>query len=378
MRDGRIVILHVLGGLSMGGAESRIMDVWRHMDREKFTFDFLLNEAPGYYEKEALELGSRIYRGPKYKIINAASFKNGMRKLFEEHGDTDIVEGHSTNTAALYLPLAKKAGMVTLAHAHSAGVEPGLSGMLKKWTRRGLPDKTDYMLACSTDAAKAVYGTMDRVRLIPNSEELERFAPTAENLRGGDSLKKELGIEDRFVVGHVGRFHYAKNHPFLLEVFKELLKQRKDALLLLVGDGEELEKVKQKAGELGISENVIFAGMCPDPAPYYQAMDVLVFPSFYEGLPGTIVESQASGVPALLSDTVTRDVDITELAVYEPLSSGVKSWAEKALALAEKYPRSERQSLMHCSEKMADAGFDIKKQVLELQDFYGSVLREDK
>ena len=136
-----------------------------------------------------------------------------------------------------------------------------------------------------------------------------------------------------------------------------------------------LEKeIRDKARELGLEKSVIFAGRQGDPAPYYQAMDILVFPSHYEGLPGTIVESQASGLPALVSDQVTKDVKVTELAVYLPLEKSAAVWAEKALELLGSYPRKERAGLTTCTEKLRETGFDVKGQVHMLEDLYREML----
>ncbi|MCR5249650.1 MAG: glycosyltransferase family 1 protein [Lachnospiraceae bacterium] len=376
--NGKIRVLQVIGGLSVGGAESRIMDILRLLDREHFQYDFLLNEAPGFYEEEAKALGCHVYRTVKYRFYNRARYEREMREFFATHPGIDIVQGHSTNTAALYLPIAKAAGVpVTIAHARSAGVDPGIKGALVKLTRRGLAKKTDYCWACSGEAAEAVFGAeaakAGRVRLIPNAVDLDRFAPLKEHLEAGEDLRRTMKLGDKLVVGHVGRFHYAKNHEFLLECFAEIRKKR-DAVLMLVGEGELEAQIREKARALGIEKSVIFTGRQGEPAPYYQAMDVLVFPSRYEGLPGTIVESQASGLPALVSESVTKDVKVTELAEYLPLTKSPTAWAEEALKLADRYPRTKRAELSRCTEQLKKAGFDVKSQVRMLEQLYREML----
>ncbi|MBP5609369.1 MAG: glycosyltransferase, partial [Lachnospiraceae bacterium] len=286
MINGRIVVLQVIGGLSIGGAESRIMDILRELDRDRFTYDFLLNEAPGQYEEEARSLGSNIYRTVKYKVYNKGRYLSELKAFFAAHPEIDIVQGHSTNTAALYLPLAKAAGIpVTIAHARSAGVEPGIAGWLKRRTRRGLFDKSDICFACSREAAAAVFGKehVKEVRIIPNAIKADRFVPDEEHLQSGIRLRKELGLGDSYVVGHVGRFHYAKNHEFLLKVFSAIIKEKQNAKLLIVGDGSERPGIEALIREMKLTDKVILAGMQKDTAKYYHAMDVLVFPSFYEG-----------------------------------------------------------------------------------------------
>ena len=379
MQNGRIVVLQIIGGLSIGGAESRIMDILRELDRDRFQYDFLLNEGIGQYEEEAKALGCRIYRSVKYKVYNKGRYLRELKDFFKQHPEIDIAQGHSTNTAALYLPVAKECGVdVTIAHARSAGVEPGLAGWLKRRTRRGLFEKADVCWACSGEAAEAVFGAANRnkVRIIPNAIRTGLFAPDEKNLAAGAELRHSLGLEDSFVVGHVGRFHYAKNHNFLLKVFKEILNHRADAKLLIVGDGEDRPKIEQWISEMGLSDKVILSGMQRDTVRYYQAMDVLVFPSFYEGLPGTLVEAQCAGLPCVASDTITRDVDKTPLLEYLSLDAGAEEWARAALNMERRFPVSSRGNDSKYCEMMKEAGFDVTRQVRDLEKIYEDLLKE--
>ncbi|MBR5419981.1 MAG: glycosyltransferase family 1 protein [Lachnospiraceae bacterium] len=376
MLNGKIVILQVLGGLSMGGAESRIMDILRRLDRQQFQYDFLLNEPPAFFDEEAERLGCRIFRTVKYKVYNKARYLKEMREFFSAHPEIDIVQGHSTNTAGLYLPIARECGVkCTMAHARSAGVDPGLGGMIKKSLRRGLAKKADICLACSHEAAEAVFGKEAEVRIFPNAVSLDGFSPTASHVAAGKELKKRLGLSNAFIVGHVGRFHYAKNHEFLLKIFSEIKKREKNAMLLLVGEGELMEQTRQQAEKLGIRESVIFAGRQADPESYYQAMDVLVFPSHYEGLPGTVVEAQASGLPVLMSEAVTKDVRVTALVECLSLKEEAALWAERALKLAERFPADKRAGELKYTGAMKEAGFDVNTQVLTLEALYREALR---
>ena len=379
MTDGRIVVLQVIGGMSIGGAESRIMDILRVLDKDRFRYDFLLNEPPGQYEEEVRSLGCNIYRTVKYKVYNKGRYLSEMKAFFAAHPEIDIVQGHSTNTAALYLPAAKAAGIpVTIAHARSAGVEPGIAGWLKKRTRRGLFEKADVCLACSREAAAAVFGSahVKDVRIIPNAIKADRFVPDEEHIKSGIALRKELGLDSAFVVGHVGRFHYAKNHEFLLKVFSGILKKKTDARLLIVGDGEDRPRIEALIRDMGLTDKVILAGMQKDTAGYYQAMDVLVFPSFYEGLPGTLVEAQCAGLACVVSDKVTRDVDITPLLKYLPLEKSAEEWAQTALEMSDRYPLKDRSAMYKYCDMMMEAGFDVKRQVKDLERMYEELLYE--
>ncbi|MBR3516729.1 MAG: glycosyltransferase [Lachnospiraceae bacterium] len=367
----KIVVLQVIGEMVMGGAESRIMDLLRHIDPKKVHYDFLVfNPREQHYDKEIEERGSHVYRlQPRFKIYNYFSFCKALNAFFAEHPEIDIVQGHMTSTAAIYLPIAKKHGVkCTIAHARSAGVDPGLKGTLTKWLRRDLYKKTDVCFACSSEAAVSVFGKQmyeaGKVRILPNAIDLAQYQSVSEEEAA--AVKEKYGLQDAFVIGHVGRFHYAKNHEFLLEVFREILKQKKDARLLLVGDGDMLPMVKEKASQLGISDQVIFAGMQKDTAAYYRAMDLMVFPSHYEGLPGTVVEAQAAGVPVLMSDTVTRQVAVTPLVECMSLQKNSAEWARAAMALYEK----TKTDTENYYKILCENGFDVTAQARLLERIY--------
>lgn len=155
-----IRVLHVLGGLSLGGAESRIMDLYRNIDREKLQFDFLVHSAAEeHFDKEILSLGGRIYRVPRFKVYNWFGYKKALKQFFSAHKEFRAVHGHMTSTASIYLPIAKKEGIpITIAHSRSAGVPGGLKGVVTKWLRKSLKYKADYCLACSKEAGKRFTG----------------------------------------------------------------------------------------------------------------------------------------------------------------------------------------------------------------------------
>ena len=226
-------ILHILGNTQLGGAESRIMDLYRHMDRSVVQFDFVVHsKEEGYFNEEIRKLGGRIFRVPRFRVLNYFSFCRAWKKLLQEHRDADgrsefhMIQGHMTSTAAIYLPIARKCGIeTTIAHARSAGVDKGLKGILTRFLRRNLSKKADYLFTCSELAGISVFGKkaveQGRTRFLPNAIDCQKFAPDP---LVREKIRRELGIENCYVIGHVGRFHYAKNHEYLLRVFAELVK----------------------------------------------------------------------------------------------------------------------------------------------------------
>lgn len=362
-------VLHVLGSTNLGGAESRVMDLYRHIDRERMQFDFVVHtQDKGFFEEEIRLLGGRIYPLPKFKVYNWFSYQRAWKQFFKEHPGYAAVHGHMTSTASIYLPIAKKNGVpITVAHARSAGTDAGIKGSLTRLIRKNLWKHTDYCLACSAFAGEAVYGKtaceQGLVHVIPNSITLEKYTYDPE-MR--DQMRREWQLQDKLVIGHVGRFHAAKNHGFLLEVFAEIKKLQQDAVLFLVGEGEGMDAAKQKASELGIMQDVVFAGKKTNVSDYYQMFDVLLFPSLYEGMPGSVLEAQAAGLPCLISDTITPEAGVTELVEYKCLQDGAQKWAESLTKLALKNTGVRTSHL----DALRAAGFDVSDQAVKMMNFY--------
>ena len=375
-----IRILHVLGGVGLGGAESRIMDIYRCINKDKVQFDFIIHQTKkGYYEEEIEKLGGRIYRVPRFKLYNILTYRKALREFFGANQNStganrrfassnrrfELVHGHMTSTASIYLPIAKKCGVpVTIAHARSAGVDKGIKGAVTCLLRRSLRKKCDNMFACSMLAAEAVFGKSNakngRVTIVPNAIDAKQFIYDEETR---NRMRQKLSLDDKFVIGHVGRFHYAKNHEYLLAVFGEIAKQRENARLLLLGEGERMEEMKEKAAAYGIADKVLFAGNQKEVWDYYQAMDFFVFPSRFEGLPGTVVEAQAAGLRCLISDTIAEEVKITELVTAYSIEEEPEKWAEYILS-HDKYERKNRY------EQITAAGFDVRAQAKWYEQFY--------
>lgn len=373
-----IRILHVLGGTGLGGAESRIMDLYRQMDREEIQFDFLVHSnavkragddicarEPQFYDEEIHKMGGHIYVLPKFKGYNYFTYRNAVKAFFAEHNEFQAVQGHMTSTASIYLPLAKRAGIpVTVAHSRNAGVEKGLKGIATKIMRRNLYRKADYCFACSELAGIDVFGRewveKGNVKIIHNAIDAEKFAYQEEKRA---LMRKKLRLEDKLVIGHVGRFYAQKNHCYLIEVFAAFCALREDAALVLLGDGPEKEKIEQRCEELHIRDKVFFLGNQKHPEDYYQAFDFFLLPSLYEGLPGVLVEAQAAGLYCLVSDTVTKEAQATELVRYLSIEQPPMLWAEEIQAHIG-YQRNNT-----CLE-MTERGFDVKTQADGYSNFY--------
>lgn len=367
-KEKQIRVLHVLGGVGLGGAESRIMDLYRQMDRDEIQFDFLIHRNDGkkqFYEDEITALGGHIYALPKFRVYNYFSYKKAVTSFFALHHEFQVVQGHMTSTAAIYLPIAKRFGIpVTVAHARNAGVVKGPKGIATRFFRRGLAKKADVLFACSKLAGEDVFGTdavkQGRVKIIHNAIDVKRFAFDEKKRQ---EARAELELTDQLVLGHVGRFDYQKNHPYLLEVFAEVCKKKSDAVLLLLGDGGARQAMEERCRELGIAERVKFLGNRKDTERFYQAMDVFLLPSFFEGLPGVLVEAQAAGLACLVSDTVTKEAQATDLVSRLSIDAPPECWAEEIL---KRVPYVRRNT----TKELTEAGFDVRTQAQGYRQFY--------
>ena len=364
-----IRVLHVLGTTNLGGAESRIMELYRCIDRSKVQFDFLVHTTKeGHYSKEIRELGGQIYSLPRFKVINLVQYRKAIKQFFEEHKEFAAVQGHMTSTASIYLPIAKKANSsaITIAHARSAGVDKGAKGYVTKLLRSSLKHKADYCFTCSKEAGIAVFGekwvNKRKVWTIPNAIDANRFQYN-ETVR--NEVRAKLGVQDKFVIGHVGRFGFMKNHTYLVDIFAELCKHRDNMALVLIGKGEEEENIHNKLKVLGLEDKVLFLGNKFDVERYYQAFDYFVFPSTFEGLPGSVAEAQAAGLHCLISDKITREVALTELVSYRSIEEEPKLWAEEILKNSDK--ALIRKDMR---EAIAKKGFDVNTQAVLMEEFY--------
>ena len=356
-----IRILHIVTYMGRGGLETMLMNYYRSIDRTKVQFDFLIHrDFRADYDDEIEALGGRIYRLPSLNPCSR-SYLGALDRFFVEHPEYRIVHSHLDCMSAIPLKAAKKHGVpVRIAHAHSSRQDRDLKYPLKLLFKRSIPGQATQLFACGDEAGKWMFGT-DDFRVLNNAIDAGRyrFDPKVRQ-----EVRSELGIPaDALVAGHVGRFMAPKNHGFLLRIFAELPDH---ARLLLVGDGELRAENEHLAEELGIRDRVIFAGLRRDVERMLQAMDVFVFPSLYEGLPLSVIEAQAAGLPCLISDKVPIEGKKTDLVTQIPLDASPAEWAG-AVASAAETPRRDTLA------QIREAGFDIRANAEWLQQFYISL-----
>ena len=356
-----IRVLQVATYMGRGGLESMIMNYYRHIDREKVQFDFLVHrQERAAFDDEIESLGGRIYRLPRL-VPWSKSYLSALNRFFEEHPEYKVVHVHQDCLSSVILKAAAQHHIpVRIAHSHNANQDKNLKYPIKLWYKRSIPKNATNLFACGKDAGDWMFSGAP-YQIINNAIDAAAYAYEPEKRA---EMRCQLGLTDELVVGHVGRFNQQKNHPFLLEVFAALLKKEPHAVLLLVGGGEDMPKIQAKAQALGVAEHVRFLGIRSDVADLMLAMDVFVFPSLYEGLPVTMVEAQAAGLPCIISDKVPPECILTNgLVDVLPLSAEPKTWAATILE-KRAVPRTDRRS------EIAAHGFDITTEAVKLQEFY--------
>lgn len=355
-------VLQMVGVLQKGGMETFIMDVYKNIDRSKVQFDFVVhgNEVHDF-EPEILELGGKVYHISRK---TEGFFKHYMDlfHVVKNNGYKIIVRSTENAISAMDLLAAKAGGAKHLiSHSHN-GMGKSKKAIITNYLGRPLINRiSTEKYACSNVAGKWLYGNK-KFEVINNGRDLKVFT-FDENVR--KKTRAEMGIsQDTFVVVSIARFNKQKNHKRIISIFNELQNTRKDSLLLLVGRGELETEIREEANRLQIRDKVYFAGVRNDVSELLQASDALLMPSFYEGLPLTIVEAQATGLPCFLSDTITDEVVLSDCVFFKSLNDDDKVWVQEILeksSLEKRYPRTQ---------DIKKAGYDIYEIAKKLEEHY--------
>lgn len=367
-----IRILHVIGIMNRGGAETMIMNLYRNIDRTRVQFDFVQNEGgPAAYDEEILALGGRIYHCPRYRGKNHFAYTKWWNAFFKEHtGEYPVVHGHIGSTAAIYLAIAKKYGIYTVAHSHNTNTMATLTDKLYWIFAYPTRYIADHFFACAEEAGVSRYGhrigtNKKQCAVLRNAIDTSRFSYN-ETVR--QTIRKQLSInKPTKVIGNISRFSEQKNHSFLLDIFAQIHKKNPDSVLLLVGDGDLRPQIEADVAEKHLEDAVIMTGVQSNTWDYYQAMDVFLMPSLYEGLPVSLVEAQTAGLPCCVSTNVPRESGITDLVQFRSLEDSPEVWADWVLECAQK-PRKDT------SEQIRQAGYDITETSRWLEDYYLKVV----
>ncbi len=356
-----IRVLQVVTYMGRGGLETMLMNYYRHMNRDKVQFDFLVHrDFEADYDQEILSMGGKLFHVSRL-IPWSRGYREKLKSFFHAHPEYKIVHVHQDCLSSVALECAKECGiLVRIAHSHNSNQDKNIKYIMKQHYRKKIPQFATELFACGKDAGDWMF-TGHRYKILYNAINTSVYTYSFEK---AVTIREKLHVEQNLVIGHVGRFDAQKNHTFLLDIFSECVNIVPNARLLLVGDGEGRTQIQEKAKSLGLEEKVIFTGVRNDVADLLQAMDVFVFPSLYEGVPVTMIEAQASGLPCVISDGVPKDCVITSgLVTSMKLSDRPCDWAKHIAA------QLNRKRENHLEEIQA-AGYDIVTAAKELENFY--------
>jgi glycosyltransferase involved in cell wall biosynthesis len=372
-----IRILHVFISLDIGGAESMIMNYYRHIDKKKIQFDFIKHtEKKGAFEDEIRSLGGNIYSLPKLSLKKINKYNFELDKFFRI-SDYKIIHSHINAFSKIILKKAKKYNIpVRIAHSHTASsklslnffnshfkLKDQLKILLKNIIKYKITEYSTHNFACSNNAGEWLFGKerSENVIIINNSIDANSFEYDKEISLNN---KRKLKLKNKLVIIHVGRFSSEKNHNFLIDVFALIKKKHKESVLILIGDGLLKKDIQTKVEELNINSSVLFLGVQNNIPFFLSAADIFLFPSIYEGLPLTLIEAQASGLKSIVSDNVSNESKITDLVEFISLKMSTDLWADRVLKYKDGYSR--RSTLNIINHK----GYNIHKNAIFLQEFY--------
>lgn len=360
-----IRILHVVTDMRRGGLETMLMNYYRHVDRNTIQFDFLTHrDYRSDYDDEIESLGGIIYHLPKLNPFSK-SYKDSLHQFFCDHTEYRIVHVHQDCLSSVILKVAKQCNIpVRIAHSHNSNQTKDAKYPIKLYYKQFIPKYATHLMACSEEAGKWMFGKNAEFTVLNNAIDVAQYSYNAEKR---EIIRKSFDIpNDTLVLGHVGRFSYRKNHTYLIDIFHKVASQTK-AKLLLVGEGDLKAETEEKVKKMRLQNCVIFTGVRSDVIDLLQAIDVFVFPSNYEGLPVTIIEAQAAGLPCFISDKVPIECKKTDLVQQIPLSASPEQWANAIIDC--KKDRKNRY------EEIKESGYDIVENAKWLEDYYFEKIR---
>ena len=365
-----IRILQVVGGLGRGGTESVIMNYYRQIDKDTVQFDFISHHPElNDYEEEIKNLGGRIFYMPEYRGTNHVSYCRAWKVFFSQHPEYKIIHAHAWSTAVIYLQIARQFGLYTVSHSHSVSARTGLPALGRLLLKKPLPLIPDYFMACSKAAAIWLYGKSVLKRtnfsILPNAINVEQFRYSP-GIR--KCVRTENGVQNCFVIGHVGVFDHNKNHEFMVDLFRIIHSYTSKTVLWLIGEGSESERIKERVRKLELSDHVKFWGARDDVADLMQAMDLFLFPSHFESFGNAALEAQAAGLPVLCSDTIPDEVKVSNRITFLSLTRQ-EVWVKRIMEQV----HTERHDI---SDLVKGTKYDIEVAAAWLQNFYLSAYRE--
>lgn len=370
MKEGPIRILQIANLHRDSGVAQFLMNYYRNIDKNKIQFDFAayVTKKDNFIE-EIRMLGGQVFLIPNYKR-HPFLYKHTLTKIMKEHAYNAI----HTHESILNLPILIIARAcripVRIAHSHNTCMSAEWKNKIVRMLQTKFIKYATHLCACSQDAALFLFGekccqTLP-VFIANNAVDLEKFQFDIDLRK---AVRKKLGLEDKFIIGHVGRMTYQKNQEFLLDIFQQIYKRDKQAHLLLLGSGKEEQMLKDKIKDLHLNPCVTCMGVQKEMPSFFSAMDVFLLPSRFEGLPVTLIEAQASGLKCVVSDVVDKSANVSHCVVFFGLEKSVELWADAVIGCKGMDRQIDRDDFVE---------FDVHEQVKRLCQFYYNCLNAGK
>ncbi len=362
-------VLNVTLVLAAAGIESFIMNMYRNIDREKVQFDFMvMRDEPEFYDKEIKSLGGKKFTisvKANNTLLRAIKESRELYKFLKKNPYEIVHIHYTTPLRCFYLQAAKKAGVpVRIYHSHSAEVsgKSKIKLLIYDKCRKNIAKWGNYFWACSKAAARWMYSgkVLEQSKVIYNGIDIDkfRFDKAARN-----ELRKELGLDGKYVIVHTGRFLDQKNHSFIIKVFERIKEKMPESKLLLLGTGELENEIKQQVKDASLTDDVMFLGVRSDVNRVLSAADCYIMPSLYEGLPVAAVEAQCAGLPCVFSKNITDEIRLTDNTKFLDLNEPIDNWCDAVLSFKD----TKREDT---SENVRKSGYDVEDVASGLQRFY--------
>lgn len=350
------------------GITQYVLNILGKMDSEDIRFD-ILSFRNQRLKKWAEEHGGEYFEFDISPYKHPVLYRKFLKQVFSRGYDAVHYNISAISTILIFKYAKKYSNARLIVHSHACSIEAQSQLRYRVFTnvhkalRIAANRYSDCKCACSVIAAEWMYGkkAAKNAIILNNAVDIEKFSYSESDR---NALREELGIKTKYVLGHIGRFAVPKNHSFILDVFAEVLKRNDDCTLVLVGNGELENQIKQKAEDMGLNEKIVFVDFQEDIYRYYSLFDLFLMPSLFEAFPITLVEAQANGLKAIVSDTVTSECNLTGLVEFYPLSKGCADWAEKNIEILENCGRID------VSDAIREKGFSIKSQAETVKKLY--------
>lgn len=358
-------IIHYGLNTNKGGIETYLYKLYRNIDKGKYHFDFIdTNIEKACYYDEFIKMGCKFFKIVPRKISFSRNRKE-LNSLFQSNR-FDILHCHM-NTLSDIEPIkaALKNNCAVILHSRSAGLPKSLLTKLLHYINTFfIPKNHIKMIAVSNIAGILLFGRNSSFSIINNGIETDRFIF---NEKKRMIIRSEFRQEDRYIVGHVGSLSYSKNHKFIISVFQKLLQKKSNAVLWLIGSGPLESDIRKRIFDLGLNDQVYLFGNKSNIPDLLSAMDAFIFPSLYEGFPNAVLEAQTSGLPCVISDTITNEVVITENCIQLPLSLSAENWADKLIVSTSIMKREQGVRIIK------EAGLSVEDEIIKIEKIYSDV-----